>query len=351
MVQIGPPGQPRHACGVREGVAGGGQPAALVEPDRMLIAVQIDPVVEVDHRLHGDLAAGEQVVVGQHRPDLLDPGHRGDETDQGQLGQVHVQPDPGPEPSRVGVGQRGEQIRGERRRPITRTIPQDLMGVLVLEQEPEDLGGTGQPAQGDRAQLVTTGVWMPVEDRLGHPVDHGVDPDRVTGLDPGDQVAQPELVGAREGDEPAAALRLDPGGVRGRVGLDHFGLTDLPHPSRRLSGYRLGHRGVDHPHPVQRQPSRQPGDLARQPHRAGQVQDPRPYARQPVDQVQHVTQVAPHRLDGPSVLGPHPPPTVGIPTRIGGVDLGPRRHHQQVLDLHRSPPHHSQPRTVQQLVG
>ena len=43
----------------------------------------------------------------------------------------------------------------------------------------------------------------------------------------------------------------------------------------------------------------------------------------------------PADLDEP-VLGPDPPPRVGVVPRVGGVQVGPGSHHQQIVDLRGS---------------
>ncbi len=91
----------------------------------------------------------------------------------------------------------------------------------------------GEPAEGDRAQLVAGGALGVVGgDEVGDPLEQGVDPHRVARRDAGDDVAQTLLVGLREGDVATAALGLGLGGMGGRVGLDDLGLGDGQHPAR-----------------------------------------------------------------------------------------------------------------------
>jgi hypothetical protein len=146
--------------------------------------------------------------------------------------------------------------------------------------------------------------------------------------------------------------------VGGRVCLDHLGLADREDPARFLTADHLGHGGVDDVHPVHGQPSREPSHLARQPDGAGQLQRATPHLREPVRQVQDVTQIAfarrvthlpgrrqlPDRelahagraltsgMDQP-VLGPHPTTGAGVAARVGRVDLSPRRQDAEVVDL------------------
>ena len=180
--------------------------------------------------------------------------------------QVHVEDRPGPESVGVDPAQGGEQVGGEGQCP--RKVRLDVrvrvrvrvsasgsavglgagLGVGVLEQEPEQLGGSGEPPEREGAQQVAGGVGVfgsPGED-VGDPADHGVDVRRVARGDPGDDVAQPGLVGPGQGHEPAALLGLDLRLVGGGVGLDDLGLDDAQHPARGLARERGRGGGVDH---------------------------------------------------------------------------------------------------------
>ena len=122
-----------------------------------------------------------------------------------------------------------------------------FLGVAALQEQLEELGGAGQPAERDRPQLVRRSVRVAWGDDLGDPGHGGLDPDRVTGLDPADHGAQPELVGARGRDVAAAAFGLDAFVVQGRVGLDDLGLGHGEDPAGGLAADDPGHRPVHDP--------------------------------------------------------------------------------------------------------
>jgi hypothetical protein len=116
----------------------------------------------------------------------------------------------------------------------------------MLEEQGEQLGGTGQPAEGDRAHLVGSGVGVARSQDLGDPSDSGLHPHRVAGLDAGDHRAEAVLVGPARGDVAAAELGLDLLLVPRGVGLDDLGLGDGEHPSTRLTRDDPRDRPVDH---------------------------------------------------------------------------------------------------------
>jgi hypothetical protein len=119
-------------------------------------------------------------------------------------------------------------------------------------------------------------------------VDGGVDPDRVSRLDAGDDVTQAELVGASETDVLPAALFLQLRLVGVGVGLDHLGLRDREHSRRRLAADGGGDRPVDDADVGQRQRATHRGDSARDPDVGLQrLHDP-PGQGEPVLQVEHV---------------------------------------------------------------
>ena len=166
----------------------------------------------------------------------------------------------------------------------------------------EEFGGAGQPAERDRPELVGGGVGVAGREDFGDPGHGGLDPDRVAGLDPGDQGPQPVLVGARGGHVAASAFGLDPLVVQGGVGLDDLRLGDREHPATGLGG---------------RSPAPPPGPPARPGRRAGAGTASRPGGRlelglpgaagrpgrrQPVDQVQGVGGRV-HRRGHPGAAG------------------------------------------------
>jgi hypothetical protein len=191
MVEVGGTCQAGNAGGVGEVVAGEPQANPASKGGGVLVAVHRDAVVQVDHGCHADPATGEELGVGEQGADALDPGDRRGEPGQGQVGQVDVQVDAGTQPLRLGLDQRAEQLRRERRGP------RHLLAVaLRREQQLERVGRASEPAQSDRAQLVASAAGVAVGDQVGDALDHRVDPDRVSGVDPGDHVSQAELVGA-----------------------------------------------------------------------------------------------------------------------------------------------------------
>jgi len=79
--------------------------------------------------------------------------------------------------------------------------------VGVVKEKLEEVGGTGQPAQGQRAEFVVR-VVVTVLDRedVGDPVDQRVEPGGVAGGGAGDDVAIAVLVGTRDADVAAVSV-------------------------------------------------------------------------------------------------------------------------------------------------
>jgi hypothetical protein len=93
--------------------------------------------------------------------------------------------------------------------------------VATSGEQLEQLGGAGQPAEGDRPQLVAAGVLrMAGRDEVGDPLQHRVDPDGVTRSHAGDDVAEAVLVGLGQCDVAPAALSVCPGCMGDGVCLD-----------------------------------------------------------------------------------------------------------------------------------
>ena len=124
------------------------------------------------------------------------------------------------------------------------------LGAGVLEQQGEELGGSGEPPEGEGAELVGAGVGVAGGQDLPDPVHDRVHRDGVAGLEAGDEGAEAVLVGAAEADVPAAAFGLAPLFVEVGVGLDDLGFGDLEHPSDAFGGDEPGHGGVDDVDPV-----------------------------------------------------------------------------------------------------
>ena len=164
------------------------------------------------------------------------------------------------------------------------------VGIGVLEEQGEELGGAGEPAEGEGAELLGERFGVTRGDDLGDAVDDRVDRDGVAGLEAGDEGAQAELVGAAEADVAAAALGIAALLVQLGVGLDDLGLGDLEHAARRLGGDHPRHRAVDQPDLVAGEVARQLGDAPGHPHLALPAPAHRPRQRQPVLEVEHVGQ-------------------------------------------------------------
>ncbi len=145
-----------------------------------------DPVGKIEHRLDGQAGAGEQrLQPGQRdRAQSLDPGDATRAVDRG-LVEVDVEHRLGGQRRQVHVAERIEQVCRECGGAAGIEV-QLLLLVAVLQQQREQLGGPGQPAERDRPQLVGTGLGVARRQDLGHPGDDGLDPDRVAGLDAGD---------------------------------------------------------------------------------------------------------------------------------------------------------------------
>ncbi|MET0523747.1 MAG: hypothetical protein ABWZ91_03035, partial [Nocardioides sp.] len=121
------------------------------------------------------------------------------------------------ERAEVDVAQGVDEVGGERQRP--RRLDRDLvlaevqvelrvrlgvrLGVRcvgVFEEQGEQLGGAGQPGEGEGAQLVGAGLGVARRDDLPDAVHDRIDRGGVTGLEAGDEGAQAVLVGAPEPD-------------------------------------------------------------------------------------------------------------------------------------------------------
>ena len=293
-----------------------------------------------------------------------------------------------PAPGRTG-GRRGRPGAGTApasRSPAARggrrgtRWPRSTSGAAALgcQEQLEDLGGAGQPAQGDRAELVAAGLGVAVGDQVGDPVDHGVDPDRVAGGRRGRSgaAARTRRSGTARRSVAAVVPRPGPRGRRGRPGSPWPRRSPAPDPvPHRRAPRRPRHRRGPPDRPAARRESR--AILRGQPHRAGQLLGARPDLRQPVDQVQHVGQVSAHtpsrsppapwpapgcensRTPGvPVPAGMHQPvrrprPTPGLRDRagVGGVHDGPGRDHPKVIDLRGTTTQHRMLGQLQKRIG
>ena len=228
----------------------------------------------------------------------------------------------------------------------------------MFEQEGEELGGAGEPAEGEGAELLGERFGVARGDDLGDAVDDRVDRDGVACLEAGDEGAQAELVGAAEADVAAASLGIASLLVELAVGLDDLGLGDLEHAARRLGGDHPRHGTVDQPDLVAAQVTRQLGNAPGHPHLALTAPAHRPRQRQPVLEVEHVGQRV-RRGSHPSSAGDGDLPeaevlhtgralpaelaqhvaqpardvTVGALGQVAGVDRRPRGEHLEPSHL------------------
>ena len=158
----------------------------------------------------------------------------------------------------------------------------------MLQQQGEELGGAGEPSEGEGAELVGAGVGVAGREDLADPVHDGVHGDRVAGFEAGDEGAQSVLVRAAEADVAAPALRFAPFVVQLGVGLDDLGLGDCEDAPGRLGGDHPGHRGVDDADLVDWQVAGKLRDAASDPDLALAASGHGPGQRQPVLQVEDV---------------------------------------------------------------
>ena len=162
------------------------------------------------------------------------------------------------------------------------------VGGGVFEQEGEELGGAGEPAERDGAELVGAGVGVAGRDDLADAVHDGVHGGRVAGFESGDEGAQAVLIGAAEADVAAPAFGFAPLVVQLGVGLDDLGLGDREDPAGGLGGDHPGDRGVDDVDLVERQVAGELGDAAGEPHLALAAPGHCPGQGEPVFEVEDV---------------------------------------------------------------
>ena len=158
----------------------------------------------------------------------------------------------------------------------------------MLEQQGEELGGAGEPPEGEGTELVGAGVRVEGLDDLPDAVDDGVDGDRVAGLEARDEDAQAVLVGAAETDVAPAPLGLAPLLVQFGVGLDDLRLGDLEDPTDGFGGDESGDCAVDDVDPVGGQVARELRHPTRDPDLAFATTADRPGEREPVLEVEDV---------------------------------------------------------------
>ena len=170
-----------------------------------------------------------------------------------------------------------------------------------------DVFGVGQPAQGDRAELVAGAAVGQVGDQLaagvqgvGDPVHDRVEPDRVGRDHRRDHGAQPVLVGRGDRDIAAAqpGVPLFLGGLG--VGFHHLGLGDGQQSPRPLVD-SLDHGPVHQRGGRRVEPAGHRGDLAGDPQVAASLPERGVELWEPVSQVEPVGHQRPH---GQAVLTP-----------------------------------------------
>ena len=301
-------------------------------------------------------------------------------TQHGRLVQVQVDHRPGSQDGEVGAPEGVEQVGGEGHRPVqgrSREVRLELLGlgvpgvpgvpgvVGVLEQQCQQRGRAGEPAEGDREHLVAVGLRVTRREYLGHPRHRGLDPDRVAGHHPRDHGPQPGLVRAAEPDETTPPLRLHPFCVQAGSSADDRGLGHLEHTARGLAADGPGQCGVDEVHAVGGQVARLLGDAPSDPHLGLARHAARPGGRQTVLEVEHVRDRvrrrhhpgAPRQRDlaeaevlnrgrtlaaetHQHVADPLRPDAVRPGNRIVGMDRCPLRQHAEVAHLRQPPlPH------------
>ena len=319
----------------------------------VFVAVDRGAGGQVDDRGQGDPGVAEHLgeLVEQHRADLFDPRD--------------------PAGPCAGPFERGLVEVDVHDRVVGAAVLRTTVaaGLGLVGQQRDDVLGVGQPAQGDRAELVAGGVWGQVGDQVaagvqgvGDLVDGGVEPDAVGGCDRGDHGPQPVLVG--RGDRDVAAAQTGRPLVAGGlvVGLDHLGLGDRQQPPRPLVD-GLGRGPVDQRGRGRVQVTGHRRDLPDHPQVAVALAERGVELGQPVPQVQPVGDQRPdsvgvlapgdrelaqgqvHHLRGPGATDPDQPrPTrrAGLSVVVGvmGVQVGPVQHQLQLTDLDRPPVPH-----------
>jgi len=245
------------------------------------------PGVEVDHRLHGDVAVLEEVgdLLEQHRTQLVETGDPVVVSGQHPIGQEDFH-----------RGRAALLLHRHRRRVFRRgrgveVVEQGCGGVRVGEQQRERLGA--QLVPGRRIPLVVVVVGVQREG-VGEVVDHRIPFDRsgrgqFRGQSPGarltllgDQVPGP---GPGQPHPGTAVVGGQPGPVALQIGLDGLGLREVQDPAGRLLDRRRD-RGVDQGGLFGGERAGDGGDLLRHPGLDPQVVDQRPQQRQPVPQVE-----------------------------------------------------------------
>ncbi|GAA1477328.1 hypothetical protein GCM10009623_17740 [Nocardioides aestuarii] len=328
----------------------------------MLVAVDSGLPVQVDDGRDPDVGVPEEVGEAghQHRADALDAGDAR-LAGEGVLAQVDEDLRLDPHRGELPRGQPAEALRGVGQvvgRPCwLLRLPGVGVGVVVVlvvvDEELDQLGGAGEPAEGAGAELVAVVVVTVLDGQdVGDPVDHRVDPDRVAGVDAGDDGPQPELISAGQRDVAAVLLGLAAHGVGLGVGLDDLGGRDLQHRGGGVAGDRCRHGPVDDPDGGRRECTGEGGDLAGHPRLAVAGLDHGPHAREAVLEVEGVggqrpggqgVGLARHRQLRQRVLphGRRPVPArrghrVALGARFA-VHHAPVGHHPHLRHLRRTP--------------
>ena len=210
----------------------------------MLVAVDPDRGVEVDHGLQADVGVAEELGEGldEHRTlalDARDPGL----AQQGGVGRRGRTRCPcragrraGGSSSRRAGSSGGPGARAPTPAPVVRLVAGSVVGdssscsvglVCSRSSWRRSAGRASQPSARERSSSrLWSWPWVSGED-VGDPVEQRVEPGGVAGGDAGDDPAVAVLVAAGQGGVAAVPLDLAAHRVGLGVGLDDLGLGDL----------------------------------------------------------------------------------------------------------------------------
>ena len=196
----------------------------------------------------------------------------------------------------------------------------------MVEEEFEEVGGSGEPPERHGAELVDVVVGpMGLGEDVGDSLDHGVDPGGVAGGDAGDDVAVAEFVGAGEFHVPLPPFGLFAGGVGFGVGFDDRGLRGLQDAGGGMPADHAGNGRIHDGDLLVGEVAGEHGCFAGDPHLTATGLDDLPGLREPVLQVEHVGDQGP----GGGVVGAAGDPQLGqgvLPHLRGAVPA--RGHHR-----------------------
>ncbi|WP_442940045.1 hypothetical protein [Nocardioides sp. B-3] len=255
----------------------------VLETVGVLVLVDPDPAIEVAHGLEADVGVAEEVgeALDERRAEVLDACHAVLAAERG-VGEVDVHDGLRPQGCELAAGESrepGECVGQMTRRPHRAAVVLGLsvgpfvgcrlrffLDLGVLEQQLEQVGRSGEPAEGEGAELVAVVVVaVGGGEDVGDAVGQGVDPDGVAVEDAGDDGAVAGVVGAGQGDVAAVSFECEAGGLVVGVGLDGLGAGELEDGGGGLCGDSSGDRAVDDAHGVGVRVAGGDGDLAGDP--------------------------------------------------------------------------------------